>query len=126
MLSVIGAILIAGGFIFFITVFNLVEKSRLVFKVSQDSLAIVRDPSLSDEEKEKAMQQSSKKLFALFFIILFIGGVAIFVPIGLIWLLDKAGLFNLQSAIARTLSWQFILAGTIVIMTAMWIKHIKQ
>ena len=121
----LGAILLVFGFIFFITIFDLAGKSRRVFKVSQEAFAIVRNAEISDEEKEKATQNSSKELFSLFFLIIFICGVAIFVPVGLIWLLEKVGLFDLQNVIDRTLSWQFILASTIIIVIALWIKRRK-
>ena len=125
MMSFFGAALLVLGFVFLISAFDLVGRSSRVFVISKDVMRILKDPGLDDLEKEKSMQRYSKTLFLLFFHILFICAVAVIVPMGIIKLMDVAGLLSLQRVLTTMLSWQFIAASSIVVFALTWILRRK-
>jgi hypothetical protein len=91
-----------------------------VLVVSHESMAHVRNKDLSDDEKEKLMQQSSLRMFGLFFVIMAIFAVAFLAPTAVLWGLDKAGVLSLQAVLDFAISIPF-LVGTTVVGTAVWL-----
>ena len=88
-------------------------------QVGRSALRTMRDPGLSDADKEKAMRAGSLRLFALFAIIALATVVALAVPGGIVALVATSGLVDFETVIARTLSWQILLGGTVVGLVAM-------
>ena len=122
----IGAVILAAGFVSLFQLLGLVEKSRDVVRVANQSLNIIRSPRLSDEEKEVRLQKNSQKLFASFFILTFGGAIAVFVPLGVLWLGDRLGWLSLASTLERTFSPTFLIASSILLIVALRIKPSKR
>ena len=63
----IAAVFLVIGFAVLVRVFGLVQKTRDVVQVSQQSLKVIRSRDLDDSAKEAALQRDARKLFRLFF-----------------------------------------------------------
>ena len=102
------------GFAVTIDLLGLVNQAMEVGKRSKESIEVLRDSSMSDREKEEAMQDQSRKLFVLFGILLGGGGLALALPLAIVWLLGRAGIGTFHGTLA-TLSRVDFLIGIIVV-----------
>lgn len=93
---------------------DLPEKARETGKRARRSLAVLRDPSLDDREKESALQEQSLRLFGLLGILLGGSLLALGLPLLVVWLLGLAGISSLGAVLAVLESPSFLL-GTIVV-----------
>lgn len=116
-MDLVGGIIIVLGFLIFIELFKIVEKSARVISISKSSMATMRDKSLGDDQKEVAMQKNAKSLFVLFFIITIGSALAVAIPLGIVWLMEQAKWLTVDEVIKTTLSWEF-LGGTLVVSVA--------
>lgn len=123
MMSVFGAIILVVGFIALLKVFSLVELSIDVIGLSRQSLADIRNPEMDDEAKEKALQGHTKKLLLLFFKLTSGGIAALLVPLALVWLLEQLDVLSLSEVMSTVLSWEFILASTILAIVVLRVKR---
>lgn len=110
-----GVAILVAGFVVLVKIFGLVEKSTEVFSVSRLALSDMQNPDLDDEAKEAAIQQHAKRLFGLFFLLAIGGAAALALPAGLLFLLEGMGLLSLSAVITVTLSWEFLLASSVLI-----------
>ena len=113
MMELAGGIVIVLGFLIFVKIFGLVEKSTKVISIAKSSMSIVQNANLDEYEKEIAMQKHAKQLFALFFFITLGSITALAVPFGLVWLMELAKILTVNKVIETTLSWEFITATLI-------------
>jgi hypothetical protein len=58
------------------------------------------------------MQAHAKRLFVLFFLLTLGAAAALLLPVGVIWLLDGAGVFSYDGVLRVLLSWEFLLGTT--------------
>lgn len=110
----IGASLLVIGFVIVCRVFRLVESARRVFSVSGAAFAVMGDPTLDEDSKERAMQRHAIHLFGLFLRLVIGGGLALALPIGTLWIAERAGWISLQASLETGLSLPFILVVTAV------------
>lgn len=124
-MTYVGVAILVAGFVVLIKIFGLVEKSREVFTVSKFALSDIQNPELNDDAKEVALQQHAKRLFTLFFLLTVGGAAALALPAGLLFLLEQAGLLSFSDVIAVTLSWEFLLASSVLIIAVILLakKH---
>ena len=122
----IGALIMVAGFVSLFQILGLVKKSRDVVRVANQSLNIIRSPRLSDEEKEVQLQKNSQKLFGSFFILSFGGAIAVFVPLGVLYLGARLGWLSLSSTLETTFSPGFLIVSTILVIVAFGIKPSKR
>lgn len=113
-MNLLGCLIVILLFVFLIRRLNLVAYVHEVTARSRDAATIFRDPNLSDDEKEARMQKHSLRLLVLFVILVTGSAVALFAPIGVIWLLDLAGLFSLDGVLHTLMRWDFIAATTVL------------
>lgn len=111
----LSAIFLVIGFAYLLKVFKLADKAMKTFELTKHSVSVFQDPSLSDLEKEKTMQQHTISLLKLFLSIVVGSFVALMLPTLVIYLFDLLGLVSLQETIEKTLSWQFITITTLLI-----------
>ncbi len=104
----IGELVVIFGFIIFIKLFGLVRRTSRVAEVAKSVLAVIRDPSLEDHQKEMATQQYAKELFYLFFVIVAASLTALAIPLGIVWIMELANLLTVAEVIAGTLTLEFI------------------
>jgi hypothetical protein len=118
-MALAGAIFLVVGFVLLVRMFGLIGKCRHVLDLVQSSVAVLRDPSLDDDARERALQAHAKQLFALFFLLTTGAALALALPAGLIWILDALRVVSLRAVVEMTLSWQFLL-GTTLVGVAAW------
>ena len=104
----IGELVVILGFMIFIKLFGLVRRTSRVAEVGKSVLAVIRDPSLEDHQKELATQQYAKELFSLFFVIVSASLIALAIPLGIVWIMELANLLTVAEVIAGTLTLEFI------------------
>ncbi|MEE2733268.1 MAG: hypothetical protein VYA55_20785 [Pseudomonadota bacterium] len=114
MLSWVLALFLLGTFIYLLTLFRVVTVSREVMALSRQVLATLNSRELSDLEKEKAMQAFSLRLFKSFLLIIVGSGLALLIPVAVIWALDHLQWVSLQAVVTTSLSWPFLLVSLVV------------
>ena len=85
------AVLVVVGFAATLEQLNLPDRARTVGERSSRSLAVLRDDSLEDREKEEALQSQSRELFRLLGILVGGSALALGLPLGAVWLLGQVG-----------------------------------
>lgn len=116
----LGGLILVVGFLAFLRLFGLVEKSQRVMGIAGAAMAVVRNPALSDRDKETAMQAHARQLFGLFGWLSLGGGLAVLVPLGVVWLLERVGLMSLTAVIDTTLSPLFIIVTVVLSCGYFW------
>jgi len=116
-----GAVFLVIGFIIFMKLFSLVEKSSDAVNISKSAVQIVQNKNLTDHQKEIAMQKHAKELMSLFFLITVGSIFAVMIPFGFIWLLDLVGVLKLDGVIKTTLSLEFIIVTSIITIVYFWL-----
>ena len=91
---------------------GLPDRAREVGRRSRDALEALRDPTLDDRAKEKALQRHSVRLFALLVILVGGSAVAIALPLGAVWVLERLGLASLERVLHVLGRADFLLATT--------------
>jgi hypothetical protein len=112
--SLVGALAVAGLFVWFVRLFKLVTFAQEAIALSRRAASIVRDAALDDDAKEVAIQQSALRLLKLTLLLLVGSVVAVAAPMAAIWLLDLVGLMSLDSVVAILLRWDFLLLATVL------------
>ena len=92
----------------FIKLFGLVRRTSRVAEVAKSVLAVIRDPSLEDRQKEIATQRYAKELFSLFFVIVGASLIELAIPLIIVWIMELADLLTVAEVIAGTLTLEFI------------------
>ena len=115
MTAYVGAVVFVLGFAAILAGGKLIARTREVLAASKRSVSIIADKTLSDHEKEKALQKNSLALFAASGVLLVIIAIALAVPYGVVWLLDRAGVVPLGRTLAVLMSWQFLVPSTVVL-----------
>jgi hypothetical protein len=126
MTSFAGAALLVVGFVGLCRLFGLIQKSTTVIDVAKLALTDLRNPGLDDDTKEIALQRYAKRLFGLFLVLTLGGAGALFLPLGCIWLLEQLGVLSFDAVIDTTLSWEFLLATTLLALVIFWIVRKRQ
>ena len=112
-MALAGAIFLVAGFVALVRLFGLVKKCGDVFDLAKSSLAVLSDPSLGDDVKERTLQAHATRLFSLFLTLTLGATLALALPAGLIWILDVLRVVSLREVVDVTLSWQFLLGSTL-------------
>ncbi len=121
----VAATFLVLGFIALLKVLKVVENSARVIKITNQAVVDFRSSELDDDAKETAMQGHARRLFVLFFLVTVGGVAAIFVPLAVIWGLDRMQLLSLDSVLGATLSWQFIVASTAAMVLILFAKRTR-
>ena len=108
------AIILVGGFILLLKPLRVIDTARTVMTLSRQVMAILGDKTVSDLEKEKAMQRHTLQFLRCFALITLGGAAALLLPLALVWGLDLAGLVSLDETLRITMSWPFLLGATVV------------
>ena len=108
------ALFVVVGFAATIEWLDLPDRAREVGRRSSRSLEVLRDSSMSDREKEEALQQQSGELFWL--LGLLVGGsmLAIGGPLVVIWGLGKMGVGSFSGAVGVLERLDFLAGITVV------------
>ncbi len=82
---------------------------------TQGAIAAMRDESLNDEAREKAVQRASLQLMGAFASILVRGGLTLMVSILPLWLASLAGLAEIEEVMHYLSRWDVIIIASVVI-----------
>ena len=115
MIPFLGAVFLVIGFILIFKLFSIVEKSRIVLSEAKQALLIIRNPVLADDLKEVELQKKAKTLFSLFFGVSLGSAMAVLLPVLLLWTVSLTGVISFEETIEFTLSWEFLLVTTAVV-----------
>ena len=85
MIAWLAAGFLVVGFLVLAGLVGLVDNSKTVVAVTRHSLGVIRDPGLSDDAKETALQKNAKQLFGLFFVLAGGSAAAVLLPLGVVW-----------------------------------------
>jgi hypothetical protein len=108
------ALFVVVGFAATIEWLDLPDQAREVGRRSARSLEVVRDSSMSDREKEEALQQQTGELFWLLGVL--VGGsmLALGGPLVVVWGLGKMGVGSFSGAIGVLERLDFLAGVTVV------------
>ena len=113
-MNVVLAVFVVVGFAVTIERLHLPARARDVSRHSTASLNVLRDESLSDADKEAALQDRSRHLFRLLGILAGGSILALGLPLGIVWLLGQVGVGSFGGTLAVLQRVDF-LAGTTVL-----------
>ena len=119
----LGVAILVVGFVVLLKALGLVDKADKVMSKSKESVAVIRNTEMGDDDKEQALQANSKQLFILFFQLTLGCLAALLLPTAVVWGLDKAGVMSFDEVIAFTLSWQFLLGTTLLLVVLFYVMR---
>jgi hypothetical protein len=111
MSSWLAAFGLVAGFLGLARAFGLADRSRQVLETTRASMTVIRATSMSDDEKEAALQANSLALFRSFFFLTFSLAIAALVPAGVLWLCDRLGWLSFHRVLAVSLSPAFLIVS---------------
>jgi len=113
-MSFLLAAFVAVGFAGILHVARLPRYAREVAQRSRSCMEVVRDGSMRDEAKEKALQRQARRLLVLFGILAGGSVLALALPLGVVWLLDRMGAASFDATLAMLERPDF-LGGTVIV-----------
>jgi hypothetical protein len=108
------AVFVVVGFAATIEYFDLPDRARTVGERSSRSLAVLRDDSLGDREKEEALQSRSRELFRLLGILTGGSALALGLPLGIVWVLGQLDIGSFWSVMSILERLDFLAGVTVV------------
>lgn len=110
------AVLVVILFVMLLHRLRLPARAKEVTARSMSCLQVLRDPALDDDAKARALRSQALRFFALFAILAGGGAVALALPLGGVWALDRAGVASLHDVLSVLARPDFLaataLAGT--------------
>ena len=108
------------GFIFAFVFLNVVSVSREAIGRARKGALAILDKTLSDEEKEAAVQSAGLSLLKASFDILWRLTACLAVATALIYLFDSVGIVTVDAVITLMLRWDYFWGTTIVVSGIVW------
>src|SRR5262245_43286282 len=119
MSSWLAAFGLLAAFVFLARVFGLTERSRRVLVTTRESMAVMRTASMSDDQKEAALQANAIALFKSFFTLSIGLALAALLPAALLWLCDRLGWLSFERVLAVSLSPPFLIVSGVIVIGAL-------
>lgn len=94
--------------------FDMDARVNEIYTDTIDAVDIVADSQMSDKQKEQQLQTQSKVLFQSAGSVIGISVIAILLPLGVIWVLSRLGLFTLDRVMAFVQTIRFWLSTIFV------------
>lgn len=107
------AFFVVIGFAAILEYLSLPDHAREVRDRSNRSLEVLRDDSLSDQEKEETLQHQSGQLFRLLGILVVGSVLALGLPLGIVWILAQVGIGSFWGTIDILERIDFIMGVTV-------------
>ncbi len=108
----------------FVAVFHvsgLVARALAALTVARETMTVIADKTLDDEEKEPLVQRAALRLFGQFGVITLTAIVLLVVPGVVMWGGDLIGLAPFAAVSHFLLSWEVIIGATVAILAAVWL-----
>lgn len=112
-MSLAGAVFLILSFLILARILDIPARAAEVVARGRRALAELKDPGLSDRQKERTVRAHALRLLLLFFLITGSAAVSLGVPVAVLALLELSGLVELESVFRTTMSFE-ILAGAVV------------
>lgn len=117
---IVAVVLSILGFVGIFLYLGIVSVAVSAIDTSRAAFAAVRDPALDEDEKERAAQQASLRLFGALWKLVYKSALALLGAIVPVLLMDAAGLVDAAAVTEFLSSWQALL-GICVLMLFLWI-----
>jgi hypothetical protein len=115
---------LSAGVLVFVICFRLLDvvpKVRAVIEATRRAQRIISSKSLTDEEKEAAVQSAAIAMAGSTVAILGRVALCVLAPALTVWLGAQAGAYSTSDALVAASSWSFIVASSAVMVTALTI-----
>lgn len=123
-MALVWASLVVVTFAVTIERLELPDRAREVGRRSSECLDLLRDPSVADDVKEEGLRRQALRLFGLFARLAGGSLTALALPLGVVWLLDAAGLASLPDVLSVLERIDFLVGVTVVgIATYAWMRR---
>lgn len=119
MIAYVAATSVVLGFVVLVKVCQVLETTKEILRITKLVGETLRSKTLSDREKETNLQTYSKSLAKLCVVICIKLGVALALPLALLWGFDKIGLVRLDASMSVLLSWPFLLVSSVVMVAGL-------
>ena len=103
--------------------FGLGGRVREVLARSRATVKVLRDSSLDDASKERAMRTQAGGLMVLFLGLTSVALLALALPVLVVWLLVQIGAVDGGAVVDVATSWSFFAAATAVALVAAHLLH---
>lgn len=114
----LAAFLTVTIFVIALWLFGIISVATKAVEVSRAAVRIIRDPDLSDEDKERKLQRSSLTLLGSFLSITVRGAAAVGASLLPMLALDAAGLASFWDVADFLATWEAIIGITVVLTLA--------
>ncbi len=113
-MSLLGAIvyvLAVGGLMHWL---GLLKRVNSTLELSRQSLGVVRDSSMDELQKEKALQRFALRLFSQLAMIVVASAIALIVPGALVFAFDWLGIVSAREILTVMSHWLFLVSTLVV------------
>lgn len=93
---------------------NVVGRARGMADRAVRSFRVLRDSQMSDEHKERALRRDAMHLLGQSGMVVGLSLLSLFLPLGVVWLLDRAGWVALSDVMATLQRLDFLLAASLI------------
>ncbi len=102
---------------------GLVARARAVFVLTSQTMAVISEKTLDDEEKERLVQRAALRLFGQFALITMTAIVVLAVAGVVMWIGDLIGVAPFAAVSDLLLSWEVIIGATVLILATIWLVN---
>jgi len=120
------ALFVVAAFLILAKWFRVPALSAEAIGHCRGALRDLKNPSLAEVDKERAVQSHARRLLVLFFGITLASGAALALPLGAIALLDAAGLLELNAVLTEAASAPFLGAATLLSLGMIVLLHSRR
>jgi hypothetical protein len=119
--SLVLALLVVGAFAGIVERTRVVGHVRVAMQRARGTWAIVSDPALADDEKEWRLREESFPLLVLLGRIALGSVLALGLPLGVLWALDRFGWISMAEVLEILMRLDFLVAvSSLGILTVWW------
>ena len=102
---------------------GLIGRARSAVATVSQTVAVISEKSLDDDEKERLVQRAALRMFGQFAPITVTAAAVLLVPGAVIWIGDLIGLASVTAVSSFLLSWEVILGATGLILAGVWLAR---
>ncbi len=119
--NVFGIAILVTGFAVILERVRLVPFTQEVVALGRKSVDTLRDPALSDDEKEQLMQTNTLVMLKLLGVLLAGMGAALLIPLFVVWVLDQLGWLSVSAVLAMLTRWDVIAIVSVLGVMIYWV-----
>ena len=113
-MNVFLAALVVVAFALVVERLGLPARAREAAGRARESAEVLGDPDVEDDEKERRLRRQSLRLFGLVGVLAGGSALALGLPLGGVWLLERAGVGTLAGVLAVLERVDFLVGATVV------------